>query len=65
MIFEHVVKALAEQFEIAPESITMETSLVDDLGADSLDIVELIMSLEEAFSIRISDEDAMHMDTVV
>ena len=37
MIFEHVVKALAEQFEIAPESITMETSLVDDLGADSLD----------------------------
>ena len=57
-------RGIAEQFEIAPESITMDTSLVDDLGADSLDIVELIMSLEEAFSISISDEDAMHLDTV-
>ena len=64
MIFENVVQALAEQFEIEPETITMDTSLIDDLGADSLDVVELIMSLEETFSISISDEDAVKLDTV-
>ena len=45
MIFENVRNALAEQFEVDAESITLETSLIDDLGADSLDVVELIMSL--------------------
>ena len=64
MIFEHVVQALSEQFEVEPESITLETSLIDDLSADSLDVVELIMSLEETFSISISDEDAVKLDTV-
>jgi len=64
MIFEHVVQALAEQFEVPAETITMETSLVDDLGADSLDVVELIMTLQETFSISISDEDAVKLDTV-
>ena len=64
MIFENIANALAEQFEIDPASITMETSLIDDLGADSLDVVELIMSLEEMYNITISDEDAMQLDTV-
>lgn len=64
MIFENVRNALAEQFEIDAESITPETSLIDDLGADSLDVVELIMSLEDLFGITISDEDAAQLHTV-
>lgn len=64
MIFDNVRNALAEQFEVDAESITMETSLIDDLGADSLDVVELIMSLEDIFGITISDEDAAQLHTV-
>jgi acyl carrier protein len=64
MIFENVRDALAKQFEIDPETITMDTSIVDDLGADSLDVVELIMSLEDIFGISISDDDAAQLDTV-
>ena len=64
MIFENVRDALAKQFEIDPETITMDTRIVDDLGADSLDVVELIMSLEDMFGISISDDDAAQLDTV-
>lgn len=64
MIFENVRNALAQQFEADPDSITMETSLIDDLGADSLDVVELIMSLEDSFGISINDEDAAQLTTV-
>ena len=64
MIFDNVRNALAEQFVVDAESITMETSLIDDLGADSLDVVELIMSLEDLFGITISDEDAAQLHTV-
>ena len=48
MYFEKVRDALAAQFELDPEKITMETNLIDDLGADSLDVVELIMNIEDA-----------------
>ena len=64
MIFEKVRAALAAQFEIDPEKITPETNLVDDLGADSLDVVELIMNIEDEFGISISDEDAANLYTV-
>ena len=64
MFFEKVQEALANQFEMDPASITMDTNLIDDLGADSLDVVELIMSLEDSFGIAISDEDAAELYTV-
>ena len=64
MIFENVRDALAQQFEVEPDSITMDTNLIDDLGADSLDVVELIMSLEDMFGISITDEDAAQLYTV-
>ena len=64
MIFEQIRSALANQFELDPETITMDTNLIDDLGADSLDVVELIMSLEDEYGIAISDEDAAQLYTV-
>ena len=51
-MFEKVKSVLAQQFELDPESITMDTNLIDDLGADSLDVVELIMGLETEFDIE-------------
>ena len=64
MYFEKVRDALAQQFELDPETITLDTNLIDDLGADSLDVVELIMSLEDEFGVSISDDDAAQLVTV-
>ena len=64
MYFEKIIEALAPQVELDPETITLETNLIDDLGADSLDVVELIMSLEDEFGVTISDEDAAQLYTV-
>ena len=64
MYFEKVRDALAQQFELDPDTITMDTNLIDDLGADSLDVVELIMSLEDEFGITISDDAAAQLYTV-
>ena len=64
MIFENVRDSLAQQFEIDPETITMDTNLIDDIGADSLDVVELIMSIEDTYGVAISDEDAAGLFTV-
>lgn len=64
MLFETVKVNLAKQFEIDPETITIDTNIIDDLGADSLDVVELIMSLEDSFGITITDEEAAKLTTV-
>ncbi len=55
---------IVEQLGVAPEKVSTEASFVDDLGADSLDQVELIMAIEEAFEIEIPDEDAEKMERV-
>lgn len=65
MAVESKIKSIiAEQLGVKPEEVTPNASFVDDLGADSLDTVELIMALEEEFGIEIPDEDAEKMKTV-
>lgn len=63
-VFERVKAILAEELEIEESSIDMESSIVDDLGADSLNTVNIIMRLEEFYHIEIPDEDAEKMQTV-
>lgn len=57
-IFDQVKAIIVEQLGVDPEDVKSEASFVDDLGADSLDIVELVMALEEKFDLQIPDEDA-------
>lgn len=64
MILEKIQNILADQLDIPAESITAETNIVEDLGADSLDVVELVMSVEDEFGLSISDEDAAELTTV-
>jgi acyl carrier protein len=64
LIFEKVVEKVAEQLGIDAEEVAMESSFIDDLGADSLDIVELLMALEEEFDIEIPDEEAEKLSSV-
>jgi acyl carrier protein len=61
---DKVKSIIAEQLGVKPEEVTTEASFVDDLGADSLDTVELVMALEEEFGIEIPDEDAEKITTV-
>ena len=63
-IFETIRITLAKQLEISPDSITEDTRIVQDLGADSLDVVELIMTLEEGYNIIITNDDASELFTV-
>ena len=64
MVFEKVRTILVGQLGVDEDKITMEASISDDLGADSLDVVDLIMSLEEEFDVEIPDEDVENMKTV-
>ena len=59
-----VIEIIVEQLGVSAEEATLEASFIDDLGADSLDLVELIMAMEEEFGLEISDEDAEKIQTV-
>ena len=64
MEFENLQEIIAEVLNVDPEEITMDTTFVDDLGADSLDVFQIIMGIEEEFDIEISNEDAEKIVTV-
>ncbi|MBW2621947.1 MAG: acyl carrier protein [Deltaproteobacteria bacterium] len=61
---EKVKEIIVEQLSVEPADVVPEASFIDDLGADSLDLVEMIMALEEEFDISIADEDAEKIKTV-
>ena len=63
-IFETVRNVLAKQLEISPDIITEDTRILEDLGADSLDVVELIMTLEEHYNIIITNDNASELKNV-
>ena len=64
MEFEKIKKIIAEVLNVDEEEITMDTTFVDDLGADSLDIFQIIMGIEEEFDVEIKNEDAEKIATV-
>ena len=64
MVFDKVKDIIVEQLGVEESEIKMEASFIDDLGADSLDIVELIMALEEEFDLEIPDKEAEKITTV-
>jgi acyl carrier protein len=63
-VVQKVKDIIIEQLGVNPEEVTAEASFIDDLGADSLDTVELVMALEEGFDIEVPDEDAEKLTTV-
>lgn len=64
MVFEKVKNILVKELSLDADQVTMEANLIDDLGVDSLDIFEVVMSLEEAFEIEISNDDIEDIKTV-
>ncbi len=64
MVYEKVKMIISEQFDIEEDDITMETSFRDDLSAESLDLVELIMALEDEFELEVDDEGVEMINTV-
>lgn len=64
MVFEKIRAILAEQFDAEEDSITVDTSLTEDLGADSLDLADVLMAIEDEFEVEIPDEDIENIKTV-
>lgn len=64
MVFEKIRAILAEQFDAEEDSITIDTSLTEDLGADSLDLADVLMAIEDEFEVEIPDEDIENIKTV-
>ena len=63
-VYEEVKKVVVDQLGVNEAEVTQKASFVDDLGADSLDVIELVMQFEDAFDIEIADEDAENIKTV-
>ena len=64
MVFEKVKAILSEQFDVEEDSITLESSITEDLGADSLDVVDLLMSIEDEFEVAVPDSEVENIKTV-
>lgn len=64
MVFEKITKLLAEQLDADVDTMTTETRIAEDLNADSLDVVELLMAIEDEFEITIPDEEIENMKTI-
>ncbi len=64
MVFEKVKAIIVDQLDVEDEAIKMDSSIIDDLGADSLDVIDLIMSFEEEFDVEIPDEQVENVKTV-
>ena len=64
MVFDRIREVLASQFEVDPEKISRDTDIMADLGADSLDLVELIMTLEEEYGVSVIDDSVYENKTV-
>lgn len=64
MIFDKVKEIIIDQLDADENAVTQDASITDDLGADSLDVVDLVMSIEEEFDIEVPDEDVANMKTV-
>ena len=63
-IFDEVRDVVVEQLSVAPDAVKLESKIIDDLGADSLDVVELVMALEEKFEVEIPDSEAEKLKTI-
>lgn len=64
MIFERIKEILADQLDASTDVMTMESDIADDLGADSLDVVELLMAIEDEFDVEIPDEEIENIKTI-
>ena len=63
-IFDEVRDVVVEQLSVAPDAVKLEYKIIEDLGADSLDVVELVMALEEKFEVEIPDSEAEKLKTI-
>ena len=64
MVFEKLNMILSQQFDVDEENITLETNIENDLGADSLDVIDIIMAIEDEFEIEVPDEEVENIRTV-
>nr|WP_314399654.1 acyl carrier protein [uncultured Campylobacter sp.] len=63
-VFDDVRDVVVEQLSVAPDAVKLDSKIIEDLGADSLDVVELVMALEETFEVEIPDSDAEKLITI-